>query len=270
MVVKERLDALLVQLGLFPLLHQAQTAIMAGLVEVAGKVVDKSGTRVDRNAKITVKEAGPRYVSRGAVKLQRALSEFGIKIKGKVFIDIGASTGGFTEYLLREGARRVIAVDVGYGQLAWSLRQDPRVQVLERQNIRYLKPEKLIESPDAATIDVSFISLLKVIPNLLSLLKPDEEIIALVKPQFEIGKGKVEKGGLVRKKEGHQEVLVNLWRRLEELGLRVKGITFSPLKGDKGNIEFFLYLTSKGRRVSPKRVEERVRQVVDEAHAVLG
>lgn len=270
MVVKERLDTLLVQRGLFPTRNQAQAAIMAGLVEVAGKVVDKPGSRIARDARIGLKEAGPSFVSRGGLKLQRALVEFGVEVKGKVFIDVGASTGGFTEHLLKQGARRVIAVDVGYGQLAWSLRQDPRVEVLERRNIRYLDSEQLVETPDAATVDVSFISLLKVIPNLLNLLKLEKEIIALVKPQFEIGKGKVEKGGLVRKKESHQEVLLSVWHKVEELGLRVRGITYSPVKGDKGNMEFFLYLTSKGRRVGAKRVEEKVRRIVDEAHEVLG
>lgn len=269
MVVKEALEALLVERGLFLSRSKARAAIMAGLVEVAGKVVDKPGARINPNNKISVKKAGSAYVSRGGLKLQGAISEFQVKVKGKVFIDVGASTGGFTDYLLKEGAKRVIAVDVGYGQLAWSLRRDSRVQVLERRNIRYLEPEQLIEAPDAAVVDVSFISILKVMPNLLNLLKPKAEIIALVKPQFEIGKAKVEKGGLVSRKESHQEVLVNLWYGLTELGLRMKGITFSPLRGAQGNIEFFIYLTPGKSRVGPRALEGRVREVVEEAHEVL-
>jgi len=208
------------------------------------------------------------YVSRGGLKLEKALEQFRLNVQDKVALDVGVATGGFTDCLLKRGARLVIAVDVGYGQIAWKLRQDPRVHLLERTNIRYLSREKIPEAADIATIDLSFISVKKVLPNILQLLKPDSEMVVLVKPQFEVAKGKVGKRGVVREPELHQEILLELWQYFESEGLRVKGLTFSPIKGAKGNIEFFFHLSSgKGERIVSK--EEKIKHVVEEAHSKI-
>jgi 23S rRNA (cytidine1920-2'-O)/16S rRNA (cytidine1409-2'-O)-methyltransferase len=233
--LKKRLDLLLVERGLAPSREQAQALIMAGSVSVGSSVVDKSGSAVDEDARLSV-EAPPKYVSRGGLKLERALDVFNIDVVGLLTADVGASTGGFTDCLLQRGAARVYAVDVGYGQLDWRIRTDPRVVVLERTNVRYL--ESLPEKVDLATVDVSFISLRLVLPAIARLLRDGGQIVSLVKPQFEAGRGKVGKGGVVRDPDVHRDVLRGLadWCVAEGLGL--VGLTVSPLRGPAGNVEF--------------------------------
>jgi 23S rRNA (cytidine1920-2'-O)/16S rRNA (cytidine1409-2'-O)-methyltransferase len=215
---------------------------MAGLAQVDGIRVDKAGRLVPVSASVQIKGTHP-YVSRGGQKLEAAVRHFGVDIKDKILLDVGASTGGFTDCLLQNGAKKVIAVDVGYGQLDWKLRKDPRVEVLEKTNIRYIKPEG-IESPiHGATIDVSFISLKLVVPPVSDLLEVQAFIIALIKPQFEVGKGQVGKGGVVRHPDLHQDVIERLTAFFKNLNWTVQGHIPSPLLGPKGNREFFIYLT---------------------------
>ncbi|MEO2054780.1 MAG: TlyA family RNA methyltransferase [Nitrospira sp.] len=239
--VKERLDILLHSRGLAESRERAKALILSGAVIVDGEKADKVGLRVRIEAEIVVKKKAFPYVSRGGCKLEWALKTFCVDVAGKVAIDVGASTGGFTDCLLQRGAEKVYAIDVGYGQLAWQLRQDPRVVVIERQNIRSL-PAALIPAPiDLATVDVSFISLEKVIPCILPLLHVDAVLIPLVKPQFEVGKGEVGKGGIVRSAEKHQEVLARICGKADAWGLEVVGTTPSPILGQKGNAEFLVY-----------------------------
>lgn len=239
---KERLDKILVERGLVGSRERARSLIMAGQVLVREQVVDKCGTQVAVDAEIRVRGEDNPYVSRGGLKLQHGLDIFAISPVGLVALDVGASTGGFTDCLLQRGARKVVAVDVGYGQLAWKLRQDERVVNLEKTNIRYLTPETLPEPPDLAVIDASFISLDKVLPSTLRLLKPNGQIVALIKPQFEVGKGEVGKGGVVRDTAKHQAVVERIAALAESLHLRVLGVTESPILGPKGNREFLIHL----------------------------
>lgn len=215
---------------------------MAGLVEVNKVRVDKSGHLISTSSAVTVRKPYPPYVGRGGIKLEAALRRFPVDVKERVVLDVGASTGGFTDCLLQEGTGRVIAVDVGYGQLHWRLRQDPRVTLLENTNIRYLMPEDLRERADGAVIDVSFISLRLVIPPVSKLLTPEAWIIALIKPQFEVGKGQVGKGGVVRDPSLHQQVIKELTEFSESHGWGVMGYVDSPLLGPKGNKEFLICL----------------------------
>lgn len=238
----ERLDKLLVEKGLVQSRERAKAIILAGMVVVEDRVVDKAGTLVEHNSRIRVKGRDHSYVSRGGPKLEEALRAFQVDPAGKVAMDIGASTGGFTDCLLQKGAKKVYAVDVGYGQLAWRLRQDPRVVNLERRNIRYVKPEDIGEKVDLAVIDTSFISVEKFLPNVLQMVREGGWIVALLKPQFEVGKGEVGKGGVVRDKRKHQQVLDRVSRFSESIGLKVRGTMESPLLGPKGNREFFIYL----------------------------
>jgi 23S rRNA (cytidine1920-2'-O)/16S rRNA (cytidine1409-2'-O)-methyltransferase len=238
---KERLDLLLQSRGLAESREQARSLILSGSVLVDGKKVEKAGAQVKQDAEIVLLGPTAPYVSRGGIKLEAALDAFHLDVTGNVVIDVGASTGGFTDCLLQRGAARVYAVDVGYGQLAWRLRQDSRVIVLERRNIRTLPPEEIPEPADLATIDVSFISLEKVIPAVVSFLKPQGEIVALVKPQFEVGKGEVGRGGIVRSPEKHQRVLDRIQNQAAAWGLRVGGSIPSPILGQKGNVEFLVY-----------------------------
>ncbi|WP_298268285.1 TlyA family RNA methyltransferase [Geobacter sp.] len=239
---RERLDKLLVDRGVVQSRDRARALIMAGQVVVNDHLVDKVGARIPVDAEIRLKGEDIPYVSRGGLKLARALDEFAIDVTGLVAIDVGASTGGFTDCLLQRGARKVFAVDVGYGQLAWKLRQDPRVVNLEKTNIRYLEPAVLGESPDLAVIDASFISLDKVLPPTLRLVRPGGAVVALIKPQFEVGRGEVGKGGVVRDEGKHREVVANVVALAESLGLTVRGVTESPILGPKGNREFLVYL----------------------------
>jgi 23S rRNA (cytidine1920-2'-O)/16S rRNA (cytidine1409-2'-O)-methyltransferase len=244
---KERLDKILVERGLVQSRERARSLILAGRVLVGDQVVDKAGAPVGPGQEIRLKGEDIPYVSRGGLKLEKALDTFEVQPAGKIAIDVGASTGGFTDCLLQRGAARVYAVDVGYGQLAWKLRQDPRVVNLERTNIRYLQPEQLAERPSLAVIDASFISLDKVLPATLSLLADDGEIIALVKPQFEVGRGQVGKGGVVRDPGQHAAVLQRVRDLATALGCLVLGVTDSPVLGPKGNREFLLWMVRGAR-----------------------
>jgi len=223
--------------------EKAKALIMAGSVNVDGTRVDKPGQPVPGSASVSlIKKASP-YVGRGGLKLEAAIKHFPVGIKDKIILDVGASTGGFTDCLLQHGARKVIAIDVGYGQLAWKLRQDPRVEVLERTNIRHVKPGGIKEAINAAVIDVSFISLRLVVPPVTALLLRRSFIIALIKPQFEVGKGRVGKGGVVRDPDLHREVIEGLARFFTDSGWGVEGHIPSPVLGPKGNREFLMYLT---------------------------
>jgi 23S rRNA (cytidine1920-2'-O)/16S rRNA (cytidine1409-2'-O)-methyltransferase len=240
---RRRLDQLLVDRELVRSRERAQALVRAGLVRVAGEVARSVDQLIDADQAVEV-AAGNEFVSRGGEKLSAALDAFGISVSGRHTLDVGASTGGFTDVLLRRGAARVIAVDVGYGQLAWSLRQDPRVSVLERVNIRHL--ERLPQPADFGVIDVSFISLRSVLPRVRQLLSPPGEVVALVKPQFEVGKGAVGKGGVVRDPVQHERVLSELTAFAIDAGYEVVGQVPSPLLGAKGNREFFLYVRPRG------------------------
>ncbi|WP_169081895.1 TlyA family RNA methyltransferase [Paenibacillus sp. PL91] len=239
---KERIDVLLVERGFYESREKAKAALMAGLVLVNDEPVDKSGMKVPRTADIKVKGALHPYVSRGGLKLEKAIRKFDIDLKGRVMLDIGASTGGFTDCALQNGASYVYAIDVGYNQLDWSLRQDERVHVMERTNFRYTQPADLVgPSPTFASIDVSFISLKLILPALSHLLAVDSGIVALIKPQFEAGREKVGKSGVVRDPAVHRDVLRTVLSAAAELGYSLQDITFSPITGGEGNIEFLAY-----------------------------
>ena len=240
---KERLDVLLVSLGLAESRAKAQATIMAGEVYVNGQKADKSGMEVDITSNIEVRGSACPYVSRGGLKLEKALRNFGVDPTGYVCSDSGASTGGFTDCLLQQGASKVFAIDVGYGQLAWKIRNDPRVVVMERTNIRYVTLEDLGEPLDLSVIDVSFISLGLVLPVVKTLLKPTGQVLCLIKPQFEAGKDKVGKKGVVRDPAVHEEVLQNLISLAKSLDFTIRNLTFSPVKGPEGNIEFLAHLS---------------------------
>lgn len=244
---KDRLDRILVERGAVKSGEQARALILAGRVTVDGKKVEKAGTRVDRGADLRIEEPPSRYVGRGGLKLEAALDAFRVLPSGATALDVGASTGGFTDCLLQRGARRVYAVDVGYGQLDWSLRNDPRVVVLERRNIRTLPSEDLPERIDVAVVDVSFISLRKVLPRIVEFLAPEGEIIVLVKPQFEVGKGRVGRGGVVREPAMHLGVIEEISSFAGEIGCTVEGVIASPLLGRKGNREFLMHLRRRGK-----------------------
>ncbi len=244
---KERIDKILVERGMVESREKARSYIMTGRVMVEGQRIDKPGTkiRVDAPLEILLKET--QYVSRGGIKLEGALQTFNLDPQGMVVMDVGASTGGFTDCILQKGAKRVYAVDVGYGQLAWRLQNDPRVINLERKNIRYLKREEIPEEIDLILVDTSFISVEKFLPNLLRFLKREGYLLILIKPQFEVGKGEVGKGGVVRDPKLHQKVLERISTYCNEIGLEVLGVTESPLLGPKGNKEFFIYLKKRGQ-----------------------
>lgn len=272
---RRRLDQLLVEQGLFPSREKARTAIMAGLVQVDGRRADKPGMSVAPGAALEVRGDTLPYVSRGGLKLAKALEVFAIPVGGRAAIDVGASTGGFTDVLLRYGARLVYAVDVGYGQLAWKLRQDPRVVVLERTNIRHLDPERLSERPTLATVDTAFISVRLFLGHLLSLLQHPADLVILVKPQFEAGRSEVGKKGVVRQPAVHRRVLSEVATAAAAAGACCAGLDFSPVAGPEGNLEFLLHLrtgagwTGAEPAPLPDDWEERVARVVEEAHAAL-
>jgi 23S rRNA (cytidine1920-2'-O)/16S rRNA (cytidine1409-2'-O)-methyltransferase len=241
-VSKERIDVLLVEQGFFDSRERAKAAIMAGLVTLDTERIEKPGTKVSRAGTIQVKGAVHPYVSRGGLKLEKAIRQFDISLEGLTMIDIGASTGGFTDCALRHGVTHVYAVDVGYNQLDWSLRNDARVKVMERTNFRYMMVEHLDgPRPNFASIDVSFISLKLILPPLRELLSTDGAVVALIKPQFEAGRDKVGKSGVVRDSQVHKDVLVTVLGYAYELGFTLQGLTFSPITGGEGNIEFLAY-----------------------------
>ena len=262
---KERLDILLTEKGLCESRSRAQALIMSGEVYVNGQKCDKAGTPVDSEALIEVRGSVCPYVSRGGLKLEKALRDFGVDPTGFVCSDSGASTGGFTDCLLQKGAKKVFAIDVGYGQLAWSLRTDERVVCMERTNIRYVKPEDLSEPLDLSVVDVSFISLKIVLPAIKALLKPTGQILCLIKPQFEAGKDKVGKKGVVRDPAVHAEVLESFLALASELRLTVRNLTFSPVKGPEGNIEFLGHLSM----LPDGGIVPDVRALVAAAHEAL-
>lgn len=240
--MKERLDKLLVDKGIAVSRERAKAMIMEGKVLVNGAPVAKAGSIIDKDASISLKTGDIPYVSRGGLKLKAALEYFNINLEGLVAMDVGCSTGGFTDCMLQRGARKVYCIDVGYGQLAWSLRNDPRVMLMERTNIRHLEKGRIPDAVDVVTVDVSFISLKKVIPKVLEFISENGNILALVKPQFEVGKGEVGKGGIVRD-EGKRLLSVKGVREFaENEGLRTEGVFESPVAGQKGNREYFLHM----------------------------
>ncbi len=261
MAAKCRLDRLLVSRGYFPTRERARAAILAGEVLVDGAPVSKPGMSVPIDCRVEVKGDPVPYVSRGGLKLERALDAFEIEVLGRYALDAGASTGGFTDCLLQRGAARVLAVDVGYGQLAWSLRNDPRVVVMERTNLRYLTVEEVPFRPDLVTLDLAFISLTKVLPTVARLMLPGD-LLALVKPQFEVGPEKVGRGGVVRDAAVHEEAVEKVVASARELGFELAGLDFSPIKGPKGNIEFWACFSwmRPARRVGAQAAREVVRR----------
>ena len=292
--MKERLDVLLVKRGLAESREKAKAIIMSGIVYVEDQKEDKAGTTFDENAKIEVRGSTLKYVSRGGLKLEKAMTHFGVTLDQKVCMDVGASTGGFTDCMLQNGAVKVFSVDVGHGQLAWKLRNDPRVVCMEKTNIRYVTPEDIGEPVDFSSIDVSFISLTKVLgpvkeifPTRRSsdlvkeILSPGGEVVALIKPQFEAGREKVGKKGVVREKSTHLEVIQMVMAYAAEIGFEIRNLEFSPIKGPEGNIEYLLYLhkpeqaseeTVTGEEALAKAEKEcpvSPEQVVEEAHREL-
>ncbi|MGG7058694.1 TlyA family RNA methyltransferase [Clostridium nigeriense] len=265
---KERLDILLVEKGIFTSRERAKTNIMAGKIFVDGQRVDKAGEKVSIDAEIIFKGQEIPYVSRGGLKLEKAIKEFGVYLKDKVCMDIGASTGGFTDCMLQNDAKKVFSVDVGYGQFAWKLRTDPRVVCMERTNIRYVTPEDIGEKIDFASIDVSFISLKKIMPATLSLLSDIGEVVALIKPQFEAGKEKVGKKGVVRDINVHKEVVMNIVDSLQKENLNIISLSYSPIKGPEGNIEYLVYFSKDKNKESDFSMED-IEKVVNESHDLL-
>ena len=266
MKIKKRLDVLLTEQGYADTRSKAQAIIMAGQVYVAGQKADKPGISYEENVQIEVRGETCPYVSRGGWKLEKALRDFGVDPTGFVCSDSGASTGGFTDCLLQQGASKVFAIDVGYGQLDWKIRSDPRVVVMERTNIRYVTPEQLREPLDLSVIDVSFIGLEIVLPTIKTLLKPESgQVLCLIKPQFEAGKENVGKKGVVRDPKIHKMVLDNFVALVKQLGFRILGLTFSPVKGPEGNIEFLGHLTL----AQMPEIQPDTAAIVDAAHQAL-
>lgn len=267
---KERLDILLVEKGLCESREKAKASIMAGLVYVNGERADKPGSSYPQNAEVELRENLNPFVSRGGLKLDKAIRHFGISLEGRNSIDVGASTGGFTDCMLKNGAARVVAIDVGYGQLAWTLRNDERVKNLERTNIRYVKPEDVGMAADFASIDVSFISLSKVLPAVKGLLNPEHgEVLCLIKPQFEAGREKVGKHGVVRDVAVHRQVVEAVISFAFSIGFRLKGLTYSPIKGPEGNIEYLCYLSLSDGAVDMQEILPDIDAVVGMSHSEL-
>ncbi len=264
---KERLDVALVELGHFETREKAKRAIMAGIIFVDNQRVDKAGTKIDMTLAIEIKGKVNPYVSRGGLKLEKAIKEYGLKLDGCVCADIGASTGGFTDCMLQNGAAKVFSIDVGYGQLDWKLRNDERVVNMERTNVRGVTVESIQgENLDFASIDVSFISLKLVLPVVKELLKDEFRLVYLIKPQFEAGREQVKKNGVVRDKHVHINVLKTIVGFSEELGIHVHELTFSPIKGPKGNIEFLAYCSD-----TPSETDfvEKATEIVEDAYNTL-
>ena len=265
---KERLDILLVERGICESREKAKTNIMAGLIFVDGQRVDKAGEKVKVDAEIIFKGEKLKYVSRGGLKLEKAMNTFGIDLTNKVCMDIGASTGGFTDCMLQNNASKVFAVDVGYGQFAWKLRTDERVVCMEKTNIRYVTPEDIGVALDFASIDVSFISLRTIMPAVKALLGDKGEVVALIKPQFEAGRDKVGKKGVVRDKEVHLEVINTIINFLIENELKVLGLSYSPIKGPEGNREYLVYFTKDKEREGSFELSQ-IEDIVNESHSQL-
>ena len=265
--MKERLDVLFVSRGLAPSREKAKTMIMEGNVFVNNNREDKAGSTFADDCKIEIHGNTLKYVSRGGLKLEKAMTHFGITLDGKVCMDIGASTGGFTDCMLQNGASKVYSVDVGYGQFAWKLRQDPRVVCMEKTNIRYVTPEDIDDALDFASVDVSFISLTKVLGPARALLKDNGQMVCLIKPQFEAGREKVGKKGVVRDKAVHEEVINKVIDFALEIGFSIHNLEYSPIKGPEGNIEYLVYIEKTNEAVKEESVD--VHAVVEAAHGEL-
>lgn len=266
--MKERLDVLMVQRSLAESREKAKALTMSGIVYVNGQKEDKAGTSFDDTAQIEVRGSTLKYVSRGGLKLEKAMSHFGVELEGKVCMDVGASTGGFTDCMLQNGAVKVFAIDVGHGQLDWKLRNDERVVCMEKTNIRYVVPEDLQEQADFSSIDVSFISLTKVLLPVYNLLKEDGEVVCLIKPQFEAGREKVGKKGVVRDPKVHEEVIEKVIAYGQSIGYATLHLEFSPIKGPEGNIEYLLHLKKKTDEFLEDAVLD-VKEIVAKAHEEL-
>ena len=270
--MKERLDVLLTERGFFDSREKAKAVIMAGEVFVNGQREDKAGSKFDREAEIEVKGKILKYVSRGGLKLEKAVEVYGLDLMDKTCIDIGSSTGGFTDCMLQNGAAKVYAIDVGTNQLAWKLREDKRVVSMEKTNIRYVTEEDIPEKADFASVDVSFISLTKVLPAAVNLLKDEAYMVCLIKPQFEAGREKVGKKGVVRDFSVHKEVIELVINFAIGLNFFIKGLTFSPVKGPEGNIEYLLYMQKRNEKMSGAETDKIIKdieKVVDEAKTTL-
>lgn len=272
--MKERLDVLLVKKGLAPSREKAKAVIMAGSVYVDGQKEDKAGSVFDEeSAQIEVRGHALPYVSRGGLKLEKALQVFPITLTDKICMDIGASTGGFTDCMLQNGAAKVYSVDVGYGQLDWKLRQDERVVCMEKTNFRYMTPEDIPDILDFASVDVSFISLDKILTPAYALLKEQGEMVALIKPQFEAGREKVGKKGVVRDPKVHEEVVSKIVRHADEVSFEVLDLSYSPIRGPEGNIEYLIHLKKNPERVVYPDIlavfEKKIKEIVEEAHQDL-
>ena len=267
--MKERLDVLLVKKGLAESREKAKAIIMSGIVYVDDQKEDKAGTSFEETAKIEVRGSTLKYVSRGGLKLEKAMTHFGATLEGKVCMDVGASTGGFTDCMLQNGAVKVYSVDVGHGQLAWKLRNDPRVVCMEKTNIRYVVPEDIGDKIEFVSIDVSFISLTKVLGPVKNLMTEDGQIVCLIKPQFEAGREKVGKKGVVRDKKTHLEVINMVISFAVETGFEVLNLEFSPIKGPEGNIEYLLHLKNHAEGERYEDMAVNLEQVVEEAHKQL-
>lgn len=267
--MKERLDILLVKRGLAPSREKAKAMIMEGNVFVENQREDKAGTSIPENAKIEIKGNTLKYVSRGGLKLEKAMNHFDIELQNKVCMDIGASTGGFTDCMLQNGASKVYAIDVGYGQFAWKLRNDERVVCLEKTNVRYVTHEQVPDEGDFASIDVSFISLTKVLPAVLGVLGEKGQLVCLIKPQFEAGREKVGKKGVVRDSSVHREVIEMIVEYARTQSLGILGLDFSPIKGPEGNIEYLIYLDKSRSGMHEDEVQARVDTVVAQSHKIL-
>lgn len=269
---KERLDVLMVQRNLAESREKAKALIMSGIVYVNGQKEEKAGTSFEDTVQIEVRGNTLRYVSRGGLKLEKAMDRFGVELEGKICMDVGASTGGFTDCMLQNGAVKVYSVDVGHGQLAWKLRTDERVVCMEKTNIRYVTPEDIADPIDFASIDVFFISLTKVLGPVKNLLTPQGQIVCLIKPQFEAGREKVGKKGVVREKSVHLEVIRMVMDYAAGIGFGIRGLEFSPIKGPEGNIEYLLYLQNgmeHGGIEKNSPFETDPTAVVEEAHSCL-
>ena len=267
--MKKRLDVLLVEKGLASSREKARAVIMSGIVYVDGRREDKAGSTFDENLPVEVRGNVLKYVSRGGLKLEKAVEVFALDLKGRKCLDVGSSTGGFTDCMLQNGADHVIAIDVGRGQLDWKLRNDPRVTCMEKTNIRYVLPEDIEYAADFSSIDVSFISLVKVLLPVKNLLKDDGQVVCLIKPQFEAGREKVGKHGVVRDKKVHIEVIQKVLDYAESIGFSVLALDYSPIRGPEGNIEYLAYLA---KAENEQRVNERERlisETVDAAHRQL-
>ena len=267
--MKERLDVLLVKRNLAESREKAKAIIMSGNVFVDGEREDKAGTSFSDDVSIEIKGHTLPYVSRGGLKLEKAIQNFDVSVEGKVCTDVGSSTGGFTDCMLQNGASKVYSIDVGYGQLAWKLRNDERVVCMEKTNVRYINEEQISDRPSFASVDVSFISLTKVIPPAVNVMAEDAQMVCLIKPQFEAGREKVGKKGVVREKSTHQEVIIKIIDFAFNEGLNIIGIDFSPIKGPEGNIEYLIMFDRKNSGLTKEEAYQTAHDITEQSHELL-